>query len=97
MTFIFITDLDGTLLGHSHFDFEQIKSDVTGLLDTGHLLVLASSKTKAEVESFCNALGRKVPFIYEMVQVLKILTYLSNARRRRICDKIQKLLELMRY
>ena len=65
MTFIFITDLDGTLLGHSHFDFEQIKSDVTGLLDTGHLLVLASSKTKAEVESFCNALGRKVPFIYE--------------------------------
>ena len=64
MTFIFITYLDGTLLGHSHFDFEQIKSDVTGLLDTGHLLVLASSKTN-EVERFCNALGRKVPFIYE--------------------------------
>ena len=65
MTFIFISDLDGTLLGHHDFDFSPIKSDITGLLDTGHLLVLASSKTKAEIENFCDQLGRKVPFIYE--------------------------------
>ncbi len=65
MTFIFITDLDGTLLGHHDFDFELIKSDVTGLIDAGHSLVIASSKTKAEIQSFCNKLGRNVAFIYE--------------------------------
>lgn len=65
MKFVFITDLDGTLLGHQDFGFDEIKSDVISLLDAGHLLVLASSKTKAEIESFCDVLGHKVPFIYE--------------------------------
>lgn len=65
MTFILISDLDGTLLGNDDFDFGLIKSDILNLLDTGHLLVLASSKTKVEIESFCEDLGRSVPFIYE--------------------------------
>ena len=65
MTFIFITDLDGTLLGKHDFNFGIIKSDLTGLLTAGHLLVIASSKTKIEIESFCDELGRRVPYIYE--------------------------------
>ena len=65
MTFILISDLDGTLLGHHDFDFDLIKSDIINLLDSGHLLVLASSKTKVEIKGFCDALGRNVPFIYE--------------------------------
>ena len=65
MTFILISDLDGTLLGHHDFDFDLIKSDIINLLDSGHLLVLASSKTKVEIEGFCDELGRSVPFIYE--------------------------------
>ena len=65
MTFILISDLDGTLLGQHDFDFGLIKSDIINLLDSGHLLVLASSKTKVEIESFCDELGRSVPFIYE--------------------------------
>ena len=65
MTFILISDLDGTLLGRYDFDFSLIKSDITNLLDSGHLLVLASSKTKAEIESFCDELGRSLPFIFE--------------------------------
>ena len=65
MTFILISDLDGTLLGQHDFDFGMIKPDIINLLDSGHLLVLASSKTKAEIESFCNELGRILPFIYE--------------------------------
>ena len=65
MNFIFITDLDGTLLGQHDFDFSLIKSEVLNLLDSGHILVLASSKTKAEIENFCDEFGRNVPFIYE--------------------------------
>ena len=65
MTFILLSDLDGTLLGQHDFDFDLIKSDILNLLDTGHLLVLASSKTKVEIETFCDSLGRDVPFIYE--------------------------------
>lgn len=65
MTFILISDLDGTLLGEHSFDFDVIKTEVISLLDSGHLLVLASSKTKVEIESFCDELGRRVPFIYE--------------------------------
>ena len=51
--------------GHHDFDFDLIKSDIINLLDSGHLLVLASSKTKVEIKGFCDALGRNVPFIYE--------------------------------
>ena len=65
MTFVFVSDLDGTLLGHHDFDFSPIKSHVIDLLDSGHLLVIASSKTKDEIENFCDELGRAVPFIYE--------------------------------
>ena len=65
MNYVLITDLDGTLLGQHDFGFGLIKSDVIDLLDVGHPLVLASSKTKAEIESFCDELGRSVPFIYE--------------------------------
>lgn len=65
MEFVFVTDLDGTLLGQETFEFNLIKPEVISLLDNGHLFVVASSKTKAEIEKFCNELGRQVPFIYE--------------------------------
>ena len=65
MNFVLVTDLDGTLLGRHDFNFDLIKSEIINLLDSGYLLVLASSKTKVEIESFCEELGRCLPFIYE--------------------------------
>ena len=62
---IIITDLDGSLLSHSTFSFKQIHSDILSLLDSGTLIIPASSKTKVEMEMFCAELGRNVPFIYE--------------------------------
>ena len=62
---IIITDLDGSLLSHSTFSFKQIHSDILSLLDSGTLIIPASSKTKIEMEMFCAELGRNVPFIYE--------------------------------
>ena len=61
MTLIFITDLDGTLLGKHDLNFDLIKPDLAGLLNSGIVLVIASSKTKIEIESFCDELDLKFP------------------------------------
>ena len=37
-------------------------------------IILASSKTKAEIETLCDDLGYQLPFIYEKGQVPSILT-----------------------
>ena len=63
--FIFITDLDGTLLNNEDFDFTPIKSDLISLLEEGNIILPASSKSRAEINSFCDEVGRKLPFIYE--------------------------------
>ncbi len=65
MTTIVITDLDGSLLGHSTFSFNQIHGDILDLLDAGIHIVPASSKTKIEMDMFCSELGRDLAFIYE--------------------------------
>ena len=96
MNFILITDLDGTLLGQHDFDFGLIKSDIINLLDSGHLLVLASSKTKAEIESFCDELGRRVPFIYENGAGVENFSLFNGCEAAPIHTKIPRLSELMR-
>ena len=53
------------MLSHSTFSFKQIHSDILSLLESGTLIIPASSKTKIEMEMFCAELGRNVPFIYE--------------------------------
>ena len=93
MTFILISDLDGTLLGQHDFDFGLIKSDIINLLDSGHLLVLASSKTKAEIESFCDELGRSVPFIYENGAGVENFSLISECEAPLNSHKILKLSE----
>jgi len=78
--FIFVTDLDGTLLGHDNFDFEPIKAGLKSLLEAGHKLVLASSKTKAEIEDFCNNFGCRLPFVYENGAGFENIGFLSDLR-----------------
>lgn len=65
MQIVFITDLDGTLLGHEDFDFTPIKPAIDELIEAGTTLILASSKTEAEIERVCDDFGRRLPFIYE--------------------------------
>lgn len=62
---IFISDLDGTLLSQSDFRFDEIKDAILELLTRGINLIPASSKTKTEIESFCQSLGVELPFICE--------------------------------
>lgn len=65
MQIVFITDLDGTLLGHDDFKFMPTKPGLCALLDAGIKIIPASSKTRPEIEAFCEEVGRRLPFIYE--------------------------------
>lgn len=60
-----MTDLDGTLLGHKDFSFASIRDDLLQLLRDGITLVPNSSKTRYEIDAFCDELGISLPFICE--------------------------------
>lgn len=65
MQTVFITDLDGTLLGHEDFDVMPNKPVLGKLDEAGISVILASSKTQDEIETLCDELGYRLPFIYE--------------------------------
>lgn len=65
MSTIFITDLDGTLLGHDDFGFASIRDDILAFLAAGVPIIPNSSKTRAEIGYFCQQLGFRLPFICE--------------------------------
>ena len=65
MRVIFISDLDGTLLGQTDFRFDEIKDAIIAFLARGISLIPASSKTQPEIEDFCQLLGVDLPFICE--------------------------------
>lgn len=62
---MFMTDLDGTLLGHDDFDFAAIRDDLKALIGRGIKIMPNSSKTRREIDGFCAALGMRLPYVYE--------------------------------
>ena len=62
---VFITDLDGTLLGYDDFSFTSIREDFLNLLDRGIQIIFNSSKTAGEIRALCDDLDVKLPFICE--------------------------------
>lgn len=59
------SDLDGTLLDHDTYDWRPAESGMAALRDAGIPLVLASSKTRAEMEIWRERLANADPFIVE--------------------------------
>jgi mannosyl-3-phosphoglycerate phosphatase len=57
-------DLDGTILD-AHYDFNQTQPIIRKLIALDASIVLASSKTRSEVEFYRKHLGIKDPFIVE--------------------------------
>jgi mannosyl-3-phosphoglycerate phosphatase len=60
-----ISDLDGTLLDSSTYSYASATDALDRLKHEGACLVLASSKTRAELEPIRDRLGHEGPFIVE--------------------------------
>lgn len=54
---IVFSDLDGTLLDHQSYSFDPARPALERLKAAGHVLVLASSKTAAEIAPLRDAMG----------------------------------------
>jgi mannosyl-3-phosphoglycerate phosphatase len=62
---VVFTDLDGTLLRHEDYDWTAARGAVAELARRGIPLVIASSKTRAEIEAWRRRIGNHDPFISE--------------------------------
>ena len=65
VSIMFMTDLDGTLLGHEDFGFGPIRDRLLELIHSGIRIVPNSSKTRREIDSFCASLGARLPYVFE--------------------------------
>lgn len=62
---VVFSDLDGTLLDHETYDFEPARPALDKLARMNIPLILASSKTEAEMRPIAAAMGRAFPMIVE--------------------------------
>jgi mannosyl-3-phosphoglycerate phosphatase len=62
---VIFTDLDGTLLDHQTYSYEEALPAVTDLKQRDIPIVFCSSKTRSEQEVYCQELGLSDPFIVE--------------------------------
>lgn len=62
---VIYTDLDGTLLDAETYAYEAARPALEAIRRHRALLVLCSSKTRAEMEPLVSALGLRAPFIVE--------------------------------
>ncbi|MCK6469820.1 MAG: HAD hydrolase family protein [Candidatus Brocadia sinica] len=65
MVYIIFTDLDGTLLDHSTYSFEEAR-EATSLVKKKNIpIVICMSKTQAGIEVYRERMGNEDPFISE--------------------------------
>lgn len=65
MNILIFTDLDGTLLNHEDYSFNEALPALERIRDAGIPLVLTTSKTRRETEHLQKELGVDDPFIVE--------------------------------
>ncbi len=63
--YIIFTDLDGTLLNHHDYSYEEAKPALQKIKEKNIPLIIVTSKTRKEVEILQQELGIKEPFIVE--------------------------------
>ena len=74
------SDLDGSLLDHHSYTFEPALPAIAKLRALGIPLILASSKTRAEITALRAALGSEDPFITENGACIAIPTSTAHAK-----------------
>lgn len=62
---IVFTDLDGTLLDHDTYSFEEARPALAALAELGIPCIPVTSKTRAEMEPLRELLGNRDPFVVE--------------------------------
>jgi mannosyl-3-phosphoglycerate phosphatase len=63
--YLIFSDLDGTLLDHDTYGFEEAQRALLCIKALGIPLILCSSKTRVEIESLRKALNNNDPFVAE--------------------------------
>ena len=85
MRTIFLTDLDGTILHFDDFNFAAARIPILKYIDQGIEIIPVSSKTKLEIEQFCDELGVRLPFIFENGAGFSIPALSSSDKQEIIC------------
>jgi mannosyl-3-phosphoglycerate phosphatase len=65
MKMIIFTDLDGSLLNHDDYSFEEARPSLDRIKESGIPLVITTSKTRVEVKVLQREMGIEEPFIVE--------------------------------
>lgn len=65
MKILLFSDLDGSLLDHDTYGFDEARDTVAALQAGGVAIIINSSKTDAEIRGYVSALGLSEPFICE--------------------------------
>lgn len=65
MTYLVFSDLDGTLLDHDTYGYEEAREGMELLRNQNAQLILVSSKTVPEMERIHREMGLSAPFIFE--------------------------------
>jgi mannosyl-3-phosphoglycerate phosphatase len=62
---VIFTDVDGTLIDHDTYQFEEAKSTLDVLRGKSIPVILCTSKTRFEIEGLRNQMGLYTPFVVE--------------------------------
>lgn len=62
---LIFTDLDGTLIDHDTYDFKEAQPTLDELRTRSIPVIICSSKTQAEIESYRQRMGISDPFVVE--------------------------------
>jgi len=81
------TDLDGTLMDHDTYAFEDAREIVEGLTKRSIPVIICSSKTRAEIETCQERMGLKAPFVVENGAAVFVPRGMLNMEKQSFVEK----------